>query len=87
MTPKTMGGQFIFPEGPGDRIAGAILGGRTPDLKDLAAAGGYKDPITKGAELLKSASVWLVIIAVGLIGLWGLLSPGGGVAIIERARK
>jgi hypothetical protein len=28
--------------------------------------------------------VWAVIVIVGIIGLWGLVAPGGGVAIIER---
>jgi hypothetical protein len=36
---------------------------------------------------LRNAAIWIVIVLVGLIGVWGLIAPGGGVAVIERARK
>ena len=38
-------------------------------------------------QTLNQYGVWAVIILVGLIGVWGLVSPGGGVAIIDRARR
>lgn len=36
---------------------------------------------------LRAYGVWVLIALVGLVGLWGLIAPGGGVAIIERARR
>ena len=36
---------------------------------------------------LREYGVWVLIALVGLVGLWGLISPGGGVAIIQRARR
>lgn len=32
----------------------------------------------------RTVVIWGIIIVVGLIGVWGLLAPGGGVALIER---
>lgn len=36
---------------------------------------------------LREYGVWILIALVGLVGLWGLIAPGGGVALIERARR
>lgn len=36
-------------------------------------AGSFRTPV-----------VWAIIIAIALIGMWGLIAPGGGVALIER---
>ena len=36
---------------------------------------------------LRNFWVWVIIALVGLIGLWGLLAPGGGVAVIEKIRR
>jgi hypothetical protein len=36
---------------------------------------------------LRSFWVWAIIVIVGLIGVWGLIAPGGGVAVIERLKK
>lgn len=36
---------------------------------------------------LREYGVWVLIALVGLVGLWGLISPGGGVAIIQKARR
>jgi hypothetical protein len=36
---------------------------------------------------LRNFWVWLIIVLVGLLGVWGLLAPGGGVAVIERLKK
>lgn len=36
---------------------------------------------------LRTYGVWVLIALVGLVGLWGLIAPGGGVALIERARR
>lgn len=32
----------------------------------------------------RTVVVWAIIIAIALIGMWGLIAPGGGVALIER---
>lgn len=36
-------------------------------------AGSFRTPV-----------VWAIIIVIALIGIWGLIAPGGGVALIER---
>lgn len=36
-------------------------------------AGSFRTPV-----------VWAIIIAIALIGMWGLIAPGGGVTLIER---
>lgn len=36
-------------------------------------AGSFRTPV-----------VWAIIIVIALIGVWGLIAPGGGVALIER---
>jgi hypothetical protein len=63
----------LFPEGPGDRIGGDIIAGRTPNPEDVAKAGGYLPIIEWIGRNTRNAVVWLVIIAVGLIGVNGLL--------------
>lgn len=37
-------------------------------------AGSFRTPV-----------VWAIIIVIALIGVWGLIAPGGGVAIVQRA--
>lgn len=32
----------------------------------------------------RTVVVWAIIIVIALIGVWGLIAPGGGVALIER---
>lgn len=36
------------------------------------------------APSFRTPVVWVIIIAVALIGVWGLIAPGGGVALIQR---
>lgn len=78
-------GPSLIPEGPGDRIAGDVIAGRQPAPADLAAAGGLAGWSQQLGALVREWGVWLVILLVALVGLWGLLAPGGGVAVIERA--
>lgn len=33
---------------------------------------------------LNQYAIWVLIALVGLVGLWGLVSPGGGVAVVAR---
>lgn len=77
----------LIPDGPGDRVAGDVIAGRTPAAADLTAAGGLAGSSAQIGATVREAGVWLAIAAVALIGLWGLLSPSGGVAVIERAAK
>lgn len=81
--------------------AGTAAGGGTP--QDIIGAITHPAPVAPGeaikqtaqglaggggpAGFLRQYGVWAIIVVVGLIGLWGLIAPGGGVAIIERARK
>lgn len=36
------------------------------------------------ADAYKTPVVWAIIIVIGIVGVWGLIAPGGGVALIER---
>ena len=80
--------------------AGTAAGGGTP--QDIIGAITHPAPVAPGealkqteqgfmgqgpAAFLRQYGVWAIIVLVGLIGLWGLIAPGGGVAVIERARK
>ena len=39
------------------------------------------------AGFLREYGVWAIVVVVALIGVWGLIAPGGGVAILQRARR
>lgn len=100
MTPAptvTFGGVIAGPAA----AAGATAGGASP--RDILAAHekAVGQPYAAPAEAakglvpslfspggdLRTVAVWVVIVLVGLIGLWGLLAPGGGVAVIERLKR
>jgi hypothetical protein len=69
-------GKYIAKE-----AAGSIAKG--PALSPGELAGQYFAP----GGSMRTTVVWVIIILAGLIGVWGLIAPGGGVAIIERARR
>lgn len=61
-----------------------------PPVAPSAAIGQTVQGVTGGGgpmSYLQEYGVWVLIALVGLVGLWGLISPGGGVALIERARR
>jgi len=75
---------------PGQKAAAALeqLGKPAPvapgeAVKEAALSAAGLGPI---AGNLRTFWIWVLIALVGLIGLWGLVAPGGGVAVIERAR-
>ena len=72
--PWTAGTPPVLPPVPG-----------TPGPPTPAAASDTPWYLQAVQATLAEYGIWLVIIAVALIGLWGLLAPGGGVAVIERA--
>lgn len=47
-------------------------------VKSALGAGDPNAPI-------RHAFVWVIIALVAVIGVWGLVSPGGGIAVVERA--
>jgi hypothetical protein len=38
-------------------------------------------------EQSRKVIVWAIVAVLFVVGIWGLIAPGGGVAIIERARR
>lgn len=50
-------------------------------LKESAQAVVGAGPL---AGSYRTVVVWAIIIVIALIGVWGLIAPGGGVALIER---
>ena len=38
-------------------------------------------------EQSRKIIVWSIVAVLFVVGVWGLVAPGGGVAIIERARR
>lgn len=74
-----------------DKAAAALKqAGAPPPVAPSAAIGQVAQSAVGAGPLagnLRSFWVYLLLAAVALIGVWGLVSPGGGVAIIDRARR